>query len=68
LLTISSPNGRWVQAGDGLGGIIAQYLGYRAAFLILGSFAIGSLILWLAFASTLKPACADDTVPVPQAA
>jgi len=51
-----------------LGGFIAQYLGYRAAFLILGSFAIGSVILWLAFASTLKAACADDTVPVPQAA
>ena len=51
-----------------LGGFIAQHLGYRAAFLILGSFAIGSVILWLAFASTLKPACADDKVPVPQAA
>jgi predicted MFS family arabinose efflux permease len=51
-----------------LGGFIAQYLGYRAAFLILGSFSIGSVILWLAFASTLKPACADNTVPVPQAA
>jgi MFS family permease len=34
-----------------LGGFIAQYLGYRAAFLILGSFAMGSVILWLAFAS-----------------
>src|ERR1700733_16046418 len=51
-----------------LGGFIAQYLGYHAAFLILGSFAIGSVILWLAFASTLKPACADDAVLVPQAA
>ena len=51
-----------------LGGFIAEYLGYRAAFLILGSFAIGSVILWLTFAATLKPACADDAVPVPQAA
>jgi MFS family permease len=51
-----------------LGGFIAQYLGYSAAFLILGSFAVGSVILWLAFASTLKPACADNTAPIPQAA
>ncbi len=51
-----------------LGGFIAQYLGYQAAFLTLGSFAIGSIILWLTFASTLKPACLDATVPVPQAA
>jgi MFS family permease len=51
-----------------LGGFIAQDLGYRAAFLILGSFSIVSVILWLAFASTLKPACVNDTVPVPQAA
>jgi MFS family permease len=51
-----------------LGGFIAQYLGYRAAFTILGSFSIVSVILWLAFASTLKPACADDAMPVPQAA
>ena len=50
-----------------LGGFIAQYFGYRLAFLILGSFAIGSLLLWLAFASILKPACADETVPVPRA-
>jgi predicted MFS family arabinose efflux permease len=51
-----------------LGGFIAQDLGYRAAFLMLGSFSIVSVVLWLAFASTLKPACVDDTVPVPQAA
>jgi MFS family permease len=49
-----------------LGGFIAQYLGYRTAFLILGSFALGSVLLWLSFAATLKPACAGQ--PVPQAA
>jgi hypothetical protein len=27
-------------------------------FLILGSFALGSIALWLGFASVLKPACA----------
>jgi hypothetical protein len=28
-------------------------------FLILGSFALGSVALWLGFASVLKPACAQ---------
>ena len=41
-----------------LGGAIAQAIGYPAAFLILGSFALGSLILWVAFSPLLKPACA----------
>ena len=41
-----------------LGGWIAQYLGYPTAFLILGALSIGSLVLWLGFASLLKPACA----------
>jgi hypothetical protein len=27
-------------------------------FIILGSFALGSVALWLGFASILKPACA----------
>jgi MFS family permease len=41
-----------------IGGWIAQKLGYPAAFLILGSFAIGSIMIWLGFAASLKPACA----------
>jgi MFS family permease len=41
-----------------IGGWIAQGIGYRAMFLILGSFALGSIALWLGFASVLKPACA----------
>jgi hypothetical protein len=28
-------------------------------FLILGSFALGSIALWLGFASILRPACAQ---------
>ena len=51
-----------------LGGFIAQQLGYPPAFLILGSFAIGSLILWKSFAPTLKSACADQAGAEPQAA
>jgi MFS family permease len=41
-----------------IGGWIAQEIGYSAMFLILGSFALGSIALWLGFAATLKPACA----------
>jgi MFS family permease len=41
-----------------IGGWIAQGIGYSAMFVILGSFALGSIALWLGFASVLKPACA----------
>ena len=41
-----------------LGGWIAQYLGYPTMFMILGSFALVSIALWLGFGSVLKPACA----------
>lgn len=40
-----------------IGGWIAQGLGYSATFMILGGFALGSIVLWLSFAPTLKPAC-----------
>jgi MFS family permease len=56
-----------------IGGWIAQQLGYPAAFLILGSFAVGSIVIWLWFSSSLKPACAarpgqDGAALVPAAA
>jgi MFS family permease len=41
-----------------LGGFIAQHLSYRISFLTLGSFAIGSVVLWISFRSSLKKACA----------
>jgi MFS family permease len=41
-----------------IGGWIAQEIGYGPMFLILGSFALGSIALWLGFASVLRPACA----------
>ena len=41
-----------------LGGWIAQALGYGPMFLILGSFAFGSIALWLLYAGLLRPACA----------
>jgi MFS family permease len=43
-----------------LGGVIAQAVGYRIAFVILGAFALGSLALWIAFRSLLRPACNHD--------
>jgi MFS family permease len=42
-----------------IGGWIAQGIGYGPMFLILGSFALGSIALWLGFASLLRPACAQ---------
>lgn len=44
-----------------IGGWISQSLGYSPMFLILGSFAFGSIALWLGFASLLRPACAAQT-------
>lgn len=56
-----------------VGGWIAQDIGYSAMFMILGSFALGSIALWVGFASSLKPACAQrpdrtDSVPSPAGA
>jgi MFS family permease len=46
-----------------LGGFIAELLGYRTAFLLLGAIALGSLTLWLGFARLLKPACGIPAAP-----
>jgi MFS family permease len=54
-----------------IGGWLAQEMGYPSAFVILGSFAVGSIAIWLSFATLLKPACAGKpigdgaAVPVP---
>jgi MFS family permease len=40
-----------------IGGWIAQEIGYGPMFLILGSFALVSIALWVGFASTLRLAC-----------
>jgi MFS family permease len=45
-----------------MGGWLAQWHGYGAAFLILGAFAIGSIVIWSLFASTLRPACSGSVV------
>lgn len=41
-----------------LGGWLSQGLGYPAAFLILGSFAVVSVVLWLMFAAAIQHASA----------
>jgi predicted MFS family arabinose efflux permease len=46
-----------------IGGGIAQELGYPASFLTLGAFSTVSLVLWLGFSRTLKPACASRAEP-----
>jgi MFS family permease len=46
-----------------VGGWLAQELGYPAMFMILGSFALASIALWIPFASLLKPACARPAEP-----
>jgi predicted MFS family arabinose efflux permease len=41
-----------------IGGWLAQEISYGATFMILGGFALGSIALWLGFASSVRPACA----------
>lgn len=40
-----------------IGGWLAQWHGYPTAFLALGSFAVGSVLIWVFCAPTLRPAC-----------
>ena len=42
-----------------LGGYMAQHFGYRPTFLLLGAFALGSLLLWTSFAPMLRRSYAD---------
>jgi MFS family permease len=53
-----------------LGGALAQAVGYRTTFVILGAFALGSLALWVTFRPVVRPACdttdhAAATDPLP---
>jgi hypothetical protein len=55
---VMTAQGLGASLSPAIGGWNAQEVGYSAMFLILGSFALGSVALWLGFASVLKPACA----------
>ena len=54
---IMTVQGLGAALSPGLGGWVAQLLGYEAAFIVLGCFALVSICLWLGFGSLLKPAC-----------
>jgi MFS family permease len=43
-----------------LGGVLAHRFGYSSAFLVLGAVSVGSLALWLCFATSLRHACRVD--------
>src|ERR1700688_2370511 len=55
---VMTAQGLGASLSPAIGGWIAQEIGYSAMVLILCSFALGSVALWLGFASVLKPACA----------
>jgi MFS family permease len=46
-----------------LGGWIAQWSGYPAAFLILGGLSVLALGLWVGFAAFLREACSGEAAP-----
>jgi MFS family permease len=60
---VMTAQGLGASLSPAIGGWIAQEIGYSAMFLILGSFALGSVALWLGFASVLRPACARHDHP-----
>ena len=66
--TVMTVQGVGAALSPAIGGAIAQVIGYGAAFVILGGFALGSLALWLAFAPMLKPACAKPPEQAPAGA
>lgn len=55
---VMTVQGMGASLSPAIGGWLAQAIGYRAAFYILGSFALVSLALWIGFAAILRPACA----------
>jgi hypothetical protein len=68
-MVMTAPAGALVQSvaslSPALGGWLAQNLGYPTMFLILGSFALVSIALWVGFSSVLKPACASKQAEPP---
>lgn len=58
---VMTAQGLGASLSPALGGWLAQLLGYRCAFFILGSFAWLPLLLWIGFGSAIRSAC-DDAV------
>jgi MFS family permease len=67
---VMTARGLGASLSPAIGGWIAQEIGYSAMFLIFGSFALGSIALWIGFAAALKPACVrhEGTASGPAAA
>lgn len=59
---VMTAQGLGASLSPAVGGWIAQEIGYGPMFLILGGFAAVSVVLWVAFAPLLKPACAGKPV------
>jgi MFS family permease len=55
--TLMTVQGLGASLSPALGGFIAQHFGYRLTFLMLGSFAVGSFVLWTLFTPVLKSVC-----------
>lgn len=55
--TVMTVQGLGASFSPAIGGWIAQGIGYNPTFMILGGFAIGSILLWVVFAKTIKDAC-----------
>lgn len=55
---VMTVQGMGASLSPAIGGWIAGKLRYPAAFMILCGFAIGSILIWIAFVSVLRPACA----------
>jgi MFS family permease len=56
---VMTAQGLGASLSPAIGGWIAQLLGYGPMFIILGSFAIVSIAMWIGFGSILKPVCAQ---------
>jgi MFS family permease len=60
---VMSVQGMGASLSPAIGGWLAQWQGYGPAFLILGAFALGSLLIWTSFASIVEQACSGNGLP-----
>lgn len=56
---VLTAQGAGASLSPAIGGWLAQWHGYGAAFQILGALALGSVVIWIVFATSLQPACAQ---------
>ena len=63
--TVMTVQGVGASLSPAIGGWLAQWHGYGPAFVILGGFAVGSVVIWALFASTLRATCESTELPAP---